>query len=168
MTPYARHLKVKSFCLSELIKTTCSQLNIDYDNLRYEFNFINNVNKYLKLYQIKRKICSSYFHVKINNDGNYTSFGDLIADSSNNFFKKLFIFSSFSFPIVFNKINNRFKKKEPYSIPNFIRVSFRSWPNVNNIDINEINNKCTTCVYENNKKTPFCIDNIKRSFAIKR
>ena len=164
MAPIGKHIKTRQLCLSELIKKTCKSLDINYNNLQLEHKFINLFNKFLGMKAIRNKICSYYFHVKINKDGSYNSFGDLIAEYNNNYYKKLGLYLSFGLPLFLNYLGNIFRKKrKPYSIKHYIRIAFRSWPTIGNIDLNEIGTKCTTCSYDNGRLVPFCINNIEQS-----
>ena len=58
-------------------------------------------------------------------------------------------------------ILNKFKYKAP-RIKNVLRISLRSWPNVQNIDLQQMR-KCVTGYYRNGKIGPFCVTNVMES-----
>lgn len=162
--PTGYHLDKDNYCLSELLKLTCSELGFEYANLKKEFDLLDAANQYLKNRVIEKKTCTSFYHVRINKDGSHESLSDILLKYEGKFFPQVFLWLGIISPVVINRIKDYLRKNRPYAIPGFVRISIQSWPTLYNIDLEEIVSKCVSSYVDDDKSKCFCLTNISEAF----
>ncbi len=160
ISPLGGYLNAHPICLSELTKEICKQIGVKYQDIKKEREFFNKINKFIKNKNIKHRICETYFHIIKEKKGKYASLGSII-NKKGRFISKIKL-AFYGFLLLYVHLINKVSKRKAYNLPNILRIGIRSWPNIYNIDLKEICNKCYSTWYPENKS--FCLSNIEKKF----
>jgi MoaA/NifB/PqqE/SkfB family radical SAM enzyme len=162
MAPVGHHISRDQLYISDLLKVVCKEFKIDRQEVMNEFNFFTEAYKRFKQGLVIPRPCSLTFHLGFNPDGSYYPLGRKMAGSNNLLMLPIKALRAYGLGFFLQYfIMNKIKYKAP-KIKNVLRISLRSWPNVQNIDLQQMR-KCVTGYYRNGKIGPFCVTNVMES-----
>jgi hypothetical protein len=162
MAPVGRHISPDQLFISELLDIVCREFKIEKKEVMNEFHFFAAAYKYYKQGLVIPRPCSFTFHLAFNQDGSYYPVGKLLRGSNNLLVLPLKALRGYGTEFFLQYfILNKLRYKAP-RIKNILRISLRSWPNIENIDLEEMR-KCVTGYYRNGNLAPFCVTNIIES-----
>jgi uncharacterized radical SAM superfamily Fe-S cluster-containing enzyme len=165
LAPLGKYLKIKPYCMSEMLSVFAKSLDICKQDILKEVMFMDRLSKNFRIDLLHSRLCWLNFHLK--NREVPTALGEKIKEEWIRKAKSN-IFLSIYYLVRFMGITTLIKGLSVFfKFPLFpyrkdrktIRIALRCWPSIYNLDLNE-NKKCTTVYYKNKKLYPFCYYNI--------
>jgi len=157
-----KHLTKEQLFISDLLDIVCREFKIDKSEVMNEFHFLAAAYRYFHQGLVVPQPCSFTFHIAFNEDGTYYPVGRRLRGPNNLLTLPLKALRGYGAGFFFQYfILNKFRYKAP-AIKNVLRISLRSWPNIDSIDLEQMR-KCVTGYFRNGKIGPFCVTNITES-----
>jgi sulfatase maturation enzyme AslB (radical SAM superfamily) len=171
MTELGRSLEGRNqYVVSEIAELLANSLDAHLDDFINERKLLDNASNMFGFRMRTEKLCSIKFHIKGKRNPKPVAYGLAVDTIEKSRFKKVATFFQMIkcfgiFQILeYLPFVSRFFK--PRLLTSVLGVEIRSWPNVNNIDLNE-NLKCPTGLFRDGDLQPFCLANVKRELMAK-
>jgi len=151
-SPVGKHFKSKTYTISQLLNLFAKASAIPREEMIKSGKYIHKIlGEIYNIDYYKPRLCSFTIFLKKGTKkliGNEIDYNNLNEE-------------------VFKKISNKLFKSDSnrprWENKNYFKLEFRSWPNINTIDLAE-NAKCTSYCVSNDNKIPFCMNNIEEDY----
>ena len=164
MVEVGRHIEGGQYYMSELIKLICQEAGIDYDLWLKHQDFYDHLGRTLGLNHIRPRLCAMRADMDLDlvpfeSDRNWQEWNEALFKKPRLIAKLLHNYGiQYAFRAVVGLLDSRKYTYNHHS--NFRRIGVRVWPNLDTIDLNFDQKRCTAVYRRDGKVQPFCLANI--------
>ena len=167
MVEVGHHIEGGQFFMSEFVKLICQQGGIDYDLWLNQQDFYEHLGRTLGLDHIRPRLCAMKADLDLDlvpfaADRNWQEWNEALFRKPRLIAK---LINNFGIPYTFDYVLNFLQhRKYTYTYhPSFRRIGVRVWPNVDTIDLNFDQKRCTAVYRRDGTVQPFCLSHLIRN-----
>jgi len=167
MVEVGHHIEGGQFFMSELVKLICQHGGIDYDLWLNQQDFYDHLGRMLGMDHIRPRLCVMRADLDLDNvpfasDRNWQVWNEALFKKPRLIVK---LITSFGIHYAFNFVRNLLHRYT-YTYTqhsNFRRIGVRVWPNLDTIDLDFDQKRCSSVYRRDGEVLPFCLANILRT-----
>jgi uncharacterized Fe-S cluster-containing radical SAM superfamily protein len=164
MAEVGSYIEGGQFYMSELVKIICSQGGIDYDLWLKHQDFLDHLGRAIRNDHIRPRLCAMRAEMDKNfvplaSERSWEEWDRMVMKKPRLLAKLINVWGlDYTLRFIVDAIRGGYRYTKH---PGFLRVSVRSWPNLDTMDMN-LNRRCTSLYLRDGTEHPFCLSHCLR------
>ena len=167
MISLGKYIHNEKYSIPELLEVVCKEINIKKEDALKEFRLKEQINSLFRKEIFTLMSCSFNFHLRKYNDkilpvGHNMEITEIESSRFEKIFSLFKMIKAYGIKMTtagFLKTFFKYEKRPWIHSDNIFKIGLRSWPDKDDIDMEE-NKKCQTGYYLDGNVVPFCYANI--------